>query len=156
MIIIKKYKDIIAVVLIVLILVLIRTVGTSHFKNDAKKWAELSLSHSNIITPEQVGSLKGNNLTINLDNKMIPDEKITGDLRNIPADSILNKNILKSIIKHTGPVLIYSSQPDLSARIWMVLSQMGCRNIYILTKGPLNEEPEFKFRPDTLTPGPEL
>jgi hypothetical protein len=146
----KSYRVVITVVLIVLILVVIRSIGTNHFKNDARKWAEPSFTNSNTITPEQVGSLKGNNLTINLDNKMIPGEEITGDFRNIPADSILNKNIIKSILKYKGPVLIYSAQPALSARIWMVLSQMGCREIYILTKEPGNEVPKFKFQPDSM------
>jgi hypothetical protein len=146
----KNFKTVIIVVLIVLVLVVIRATGVNHFKSDASKWAEPSLTHSNIITPEQAGSLKGNNLTINLDNKMIPGEKITGDQRNIPADSILNKNIIKSILNHTGPVLIYSSQPSLSARIWMVLSQMGCREIYILTKETGNEIPKYKFQPDSM------
>lgn len=146
----KNFKTVIAVVLIVLVLVVIRATGVNHFKNDARKWAGPSLMHSNIITPEQVASLKGNKLTINLDNKMIPDEKITGDLRNIPADSILNKNIIKPILKHNGPVLVYSDQPALSARIWMVLSQMGCREIYILAKEPGNEIPKFKFLPDSM------
>lgn len=146
----KNFKTVIAVVLIVLVLVVMRATGVNHFKNDARKWAEPSLTHSNTITPDQVRNLKGNNLTINLDNKMIPGEEITGDLRNISADSILNKNIIKSILKHNGPVLIYSSQPALSARIWMVLSQMGCKEIYILTKETENEVPKFKFQPDSM------
>lgn len=146
----KSYRVVITVVLIVLVLVVIRATGVNHFKNDARKWAEPSLTHSNTITPEQVLSLKGNNLTINLDNKMIPGEKLTGDLRNIPADSILNKSIFKSILNHNGPVLIYSAQPALAARIWMVLSQMGCRQIYILTKDTGNEVPKFKFEPDSM------
>jgi hypothetical protein len=146
----KNLKTVIVVVMIVVVLVVIRANGVNHFKSDARKWAEPSLTHSNTITPEQVRNLKGNNLTINLDNKMIPGEEITGDLRNIPADSILTKSIIKSILKHTGPVLIYSSQPALSARIWMVLSQMGCREIYILTGDTGNEIPKFKFQPDSM------
>ena len=81
---------------------------------------------------------------------MIPEDKITGDLRNIPADSILSKKIIKSILKHNGPVLIYSSQSSLSARIWMVLSQIGCKEIYILTSGTENEIPGYKFQPDSI------
>jgi hypothetical protein len=66
----KSYKVVITVVLIVVVLVLIRATGLNHFKNNARKWAEPSLTHSNIITPEQVASFKGNTLTINLDNKI--------------------------------------------------------------------------------------
>jgi hypothetical protein len=152
MAILKNYKLVITVVFIVLVLVVIRSTGVKHFKNDTIRWAEPSFTRSNIVTPEQVKSLKGNKLTINLDIKMIPGEEITGDLRNIPADSILNKNITKSILKHNGPVLIYSAQPALSARIWMVLSQLGRRNIFILSNNTDNEILKYKFRPDTLLP----
>jgi hypothetical protein len=147
--IIKNNKVVIAIVLIILVLVVIRSVDVNHFKSDAKRWAETSMDHSNIVTPEQVRVLKGSILTINLDNKMIPGEKVTGDLRNISADSILSKKIIRSILKHNGPVLIYSDKPALSARIWMVLSQMGCKELYILTSETGNEIPEYKIQPDS-------
>jgi hypothetical protein len=146
----KNYRVIITLVLIVLVLVVIRSAGVNHFKNDAKKWADPSVKKLNTITVEQARNLKGNCLTINLDNKMIPGNEITGDIRNIRADSVLSKNILKSVVRHKGPVLLYSSQPALSARIWMVLSQMGCREIYILTEEIENETIRYKFQPDSL------
>jgi hypothetical protein len=146
----KNSKIVIGIVVIILVLVIIRSVGVNHFRNDAKRWAEPSVTRSNTITPERVINLQGNILTINLDNKMIPDEKIIGDLRNIPADSILSKNIIKSILKHDGPVLIFSMDPGLSARIWMILSQMGCQSVYIYTKTSDNELLKYKFRPDTI------
>jgi hypothetical protein len=147
---IRKYRFEIAVLVPIIILVIIRSLGVNHFRNDAKRWAEPSVARSNTITPGQAGNLQGNILTINLDNKMIPDEKIIGNLRNIPADSILSKNIIKSILRHDGPVLIYSSQTALSARIWMVISQMGCKKIFILTSQTDNDSLKFKFRPDTI------
>lgn len=146
----KSYRVVITVVLVVLVLVVIRSAGVNLFENDARKWAGPSLTHSNTITPQQVSDLKGNCLTLNLDNKMIPGGKITGDIRNIRADSILSKKIIKSVVRHKGPVLIYSSQPALAARIWMVLSQMGCREIYILTEETENEVLRFKFQPDSM------
>ena len=96
----KESKTIIAIIVIILILVIVRSVGVNHFRSDAKRWAEPSIVRSNIITPEQVRNLKGSILTINLDNKMIPGENITGDLKNIPADSILSKKIIKSMLRH--------------------------------------------------------
>lgn len=146
----KNNKTVIAIVLLILILVIVRSVSVNHFKSDVKLWAKPSLEHSNMVTPEQVSILKGSILTINLDNKMIPGEKITGDLRNISADSILSKKIIKSILRHNGPVLIYSSQPSLSARIWMVLRQIGCKEIYVLTGDTENEIRKYKFQPDSI------
>lgn len=115
---IKQFRVIIAIVLPVLILVLLRSFGGNQFKIDAKKWAEPSVLKTNIISPDQVAKLIGNKLFINLDQ---------------------NPDIPGSVRKHGGPVLLSSAEPAVSARIWMILSQMGYRNVYILTAAGDNE-----------------
>ncbi len=145
---IKKYKIIISIVLPVLILVLIRTFGSGHFKSDAKKWAEPSVERSNLITSEKIGSLPGEKLIINLDDKINRINNMTQVAISIPADSIISKNYLSIIRNHSGSVLLFSYDPAVSARIWMVLSQMGYKNIYILISID-NEVLNYKFRPDT-------
>ncbi|MEI6050277.1 MAG: hypothetical protein WCS03_15345 [Bacteroidota bacterium] len=146
----KKYKLVIAVVLPILILVLFRSLSGNYFKNDAKRWAEPSVSRLNIITGEQSGNLSGNRLLINLDKKVGEFNEISKDAQIIPAESILIKKYLNIIRKHKGPVLLYSSETGVSARIWMILSQMGYKNIYILSNDADNEVFKNKFRPDTL------
>ena len=153
--IVKKYKVVILIVLPVLILVIFRSTGINHFKPDSARLAEPSVTKSNIITFEKLGSLSGDKLLINLDAEKIAFDNFTGKTLNIPADSVLIKNNLKTFHKHNGPVLLYSSDQAVSARIWMVLSQMGIRNIYILTGENDNEVFKNKFRPDTLI-RPEL
>jgi hypothetical protein len=146
----KNYKVVITLVLIVLVLVVVRSAGVNHFKSDAKKWAEPSFRQSNTITPEQVKLLKGNSLAICLDKDPSAIGGINGDLLNISADSILDKKHLSTILKHDGPVLLLSTDPGLSARIWMLLSQMGRKNIYILTSTTDNEVLKYKFQPGSL------
>jgi hypothetical protein len=147
---IKKHKVVIAIVIIILILVCIRSLDENHFKNDAKRWAEPSVTRSNIINIEQAGALSGKKIFINLDKDVSGIREITNDAQNIPADSVLIEKYLKIIRKHDGPVLLYSSESTVSARIWMVLSQMAIKNIYILTNIEDNEVLKYKFRPDTL------
>ncbi|MCX6327093.1 MAG: hypothetical protein NT144_10660 [Bacteroidia bacterium] len=147
---IKNYKVVIAVVLPILILVLFRSFGTNHFKSDAKKWAEPSAMRSNIITIEKTGTLSGEKLFLNLDDGGSGINGITRDELNIPSDSILCKKYLNIIRNHDGPVLLFSTETAVSARIWMILSQMGYKNIYILTNDADNEVFKSKFRPDTL------
>jgi len=45
----------------------------------------------------------------------------------------------KSLAK--GPVILYSNDISVSARVWMVLSQTGIKNIYILDTSVGNERP---------------
>ncbi|MCX6254129.1 MAG: hypothetical protein NTV31_06575 [Bacteroidia bacterium] len=152
---INKYKVVFAIVLPILILILFRIFGTNHFKPDAKRWAEPSVTRSNTINIEQSGALSGKKLIINLDKEVSGINKMTKYAQNIPADSILSKKYLSTIRKHNGPVILFSSEMAVSARIWMLLSQMGCKNIYILTNNTDNEVFKSKFRPDTVT-RPEL
>jgi hypothetical protein len=134
-----------------LVLILFRSSGYSHFKNDAGKWAEPSVKQSNTITIEQAETSAGKNMVVYLDKVVNPVMGITGDVQKIPADSILGKNHFNTIRKYDGRVLLSSSDPGVSARIWMILSQMGCSNIYILTNETDNEVLKYKFRPDSLS-----
>jgi rhodanese-related sulfurtransferase len=152
---IKKYIVVIAVVLPILILVLIRSFGTYHFRSDAVKWAQPSVLRSNIISFDMAVSLPGNKLFVNLVGEI--GAILTPGMRsiNIPADSILNKKVLHLMNNNDGPVLLYSSDEGVSARVWMILSQLGHSNIYIVSDDPENEVMKNKFRPDTLI-RPEL
>jgi len=146
---IKKFAAVLLVVVPILLLVVIRSTGSGHFKSDSRKLAESSLSHLNRVNREQALKLPGKRLIISLDRTKITDGT-SGDIRYIAADSVLDKRNVKSFMKHDGPILLLSTEPALSARIWILLSQIGCRNIYILTEDSDNEVLKYKFRPDSV------
>jgi hypothetical protein len=152
---IKENKTVIAIVLIVLILVVIRSLGTNHFKGDAKKLAVASLEKSNLISKEKIGTLSGEKLLIILGQEIVDFKEFSLRIINISPADILIKNNLKMIRKNNGPVLLYSSDPSVSSRIWIILSQMGIKNIFILTNDTDNEVLKYKFRPDSVS-GTEL
>jgi hypothetical protein len=150
----RKYIPVVAIVLPVVIAVVIRSTGTGHFRYDAAKWAEPSVTGKNLITPGRLQELRGSVLVINLDkdgrNIPVHPQQIS-----VPADSILSRKVMKKISGNNGPVVIYSEDPAVSARIWMVMSQTGIRNLYILSIDSLNEAVKEKFRTDTII-SPEL
>jgi hypothetical protein len=146
---IKKYYVLIFIILTVAILVLIRSFSAKSFRQDAKRWYEPSVNGLNIISEKDADSLKGEKLIIDLgDSGTVFVTKFT-DLIHIPADSILENKCLRKIRDHQGAVLLYSSSISLAARSWTLLSQMGIKNLYILTSDSDNEAPKYKFRPDT-------
>lgn len=153
--IIKQYKIVIFIVAPILILVLIRVLGTNHFRTDARKLAEPSLSLTNIVTPDKVAHLEGDKLLINLGKDVIKHNLTGVIIKIIPPDSILLKENLKMLRRHEGPVLLSSAETSVSVRICMILSQMGLKNIFILTEDPQPEVLKYEFRPDTAV-RPEL
>ena len=145
-----KYKGVMAVVLPILILVLIRSLGTNHFKSDARKWAGPSVMQSNILTVDQFKALSGEKMLINLGASPAIYTDHDSPSLSIPPDSVLSEVYFKTISKHSGPVVLFSAERATAARIWMVLSQMGLRNVFILSSNNDNEVLKYKFRPDTL------
>jgi hypothetical protein len=148
--IIKKNLVVIVIVLILLVLILFRSIGLNHFKTDAKSYAEASLLQSNILTPEKLKSLQGDKLLINLD--IDSPNELTNEAIRVSPDSILVKSHINTIMKHDGPVVVWSSEPALSARIWMLLSQLGRKDIFILSNSD-NETLNYKFQRDSLSQG---
>jgi hypothetical protein len=133
---IKHYWLILSLFLLVVILVLIRTFSQENFRYDAVKWAEPSAIGSNILTEDQVATLGGERLLISLGNEASIDRQFQENTLNISPESILEKTNLDRIRKNSGPVILYSGDNSVSARVWMVLSEMGMKNIYILLAAP--------------------
>jgi hypothetical protein len=151
----KKYRYIIAGILVLLVLIIMRNSGTGHFRYDANKWAEPSFSGANIIDSRGMDSLSGEELLVSL----TPDTGIAMTFKesyiSIPYDSILSGKYRKVLGSHNGSIILYSSDISVSAKIWMALRQSGFREIFILDpygdEVPVNK----KFRTDTLV-NPEL
>jgi hypothetical protein len=145
---IKKYGIILAIVLPVVLLVVIRSAGTGHFGNDAAKLSAPSINQSNIITTDKLSSLRGDILIISLSEPF--PANMTSDYKtiSIQTDSILTKKYLKIIKGNDGPVVLFSSDPALSARIWIILANMGIKNLFILNDSTDGETMKYKFQPD--------
>jgi hypothetical protein len=127
--------------------------GANHFRTDAKKLAEPSFSGSNITSSAMLSQIEGDKLFINLGTEDIDLQP--GNIINISPDSILFKENLRILRKHEGPVLLCSSDYGQSVRIWMLLSQMGIGDLFILSEDTEPEILKYEFRPDTME-RPEL
>ena len=149
---IKEYRTLIIIVLSILIVIVVKTFAVSHFKSDSKNWAGPSFSHANVMSGEKAVKLPGKKLIISLDKSGSGLSGTDIAEMNIPADKIVSQ--FHSIKSHDGPVILYSANPALNARIWMLLSQMGRKDIYILSTGT-EEALKYEFRPDT-TASPEF
>jgi hypothetical protein len=93
--------------------------------------------------------MEGEILMVNLGKltKRISDQEIR--TVSIQTDSILLKENLRILRNHEGPLILFSQDDAITVRIWMLLSQMGFRELYILTEEPDPEELKYEFRPDT-------
>jgi hypothetical protein len=140
---------VIVIVAVVVLLVIMRT-GGDKFRPDALKWAEASISGQNFITATQLEFLPGERLIIDLNGQLM-ERDVYRTIAMAPG-AVLQKENIDRIRKNHGPVIISASDMSVSSRVWMVLSQMGIKQLYIL-----GDKPEVlvnEIRPDSsdLTP----
>jgi rhodanese-related sulfurtransferase len=112
---------------VLLLLVIFQRVTHNHFRNDAAKWALPSIENKNIINASGMASMPGNTLIVDLSGR---SQLINA--KHLPADEILEKQNFKILHGHKGNIVLLSDDPSQSARIWMLLSQMGIKDLYIL------------------------
>ena len=136
----RQYWLVLSIILLAVILVLIRTYS-HNFRYDAVRWAKPSVHGSNIISEDQIAAMNSNVLLISLGNEAPAIEQLQDKILKLNPESILEKTNLSLIRKNKGPVILYSEDASVSARVWMVLSEMGIRNIFILRDDNKNELP---------------
>jgi hypothetical protein len=128
---IKRYWLVLSITLLAVILVLIRTYS-HNFRYDAVRWAEPSALRSNILTKDQIPGMSSHLLLITLGSEAPAIGQLQDKILKLNPESVLEKNNISLIRKNKGPVILYSDDNSVSARVWMVLSEMGIKNIFIL------------------------
>lgn len=136
----RQFWLVLSITLLAVILVMIRTYS-HNFRYDAVRWAEPSAIRSNILTEDQIPGMSSDILLITLGNRAPAIEQLQDKILKLNPESILEKTNLSLIRKNKGPVILYSDDNSISARVWMVLSEMGIKNIFILQDDRKTELP---------------
>jgi len=141
----KEYSLVIAIVLVIIAMVLVKTLTSGHFRNDAEKWAGPSFNRSNLITAGQLKAFTGEALVVDVTAKGDFLKQYSGAI-SIPASSLLDKTNQRKLRAHNGSIILVSDDPALSARMWMLLSQMGYTHLFILSDSSDIEVLNYKFQ----------
>jgi len=148
----KKYLFPLIIFLILMIAVLHRSFNNSGFRYDAPRLAGKSIQGANIITEEQLLVPGNKYLIVNLDSLNTPGEEFYNCITlKVNPDSVLHKKYFKQIQRYRGSVILSSSENSKAARIWMLLSQKGLKQILILSRDKDIEVLKKEFRPDTTS-----
>jgi hypothetical protein len=145
----RHYGIIFFIVIPVAILVLIRSASTTHFKHNARQLAAASFTNSNTVRWDQLGVLGTKSLIIDLSDQDYLRKTHPEGTVNIPFRSLLDKDSQMMLQDHNGPLLLYSIEPATAAKAWIILSEMGYHNLFILQDGADDEMMKFEFQPDT-------
>jgi hypothetical protein len=139
-----EYRFVIAILSVILILTVARTVSGDHFRNGAERNAEPAFDDTNLITLDELGEEPGESLFLNLG--MTVDNEFLNEVEAIdvrPGD-ITDRSLIRKIRRYGGQVVIVSDDLSVSASAWMILAQKGINDLYILEES--NEWGSFKYQ----------
>jgi len=146
---IKSLKITILVVGVLLILVIIRISDQNVFKEKAKNAVEVARNNSNLITINQLKKLTTPYLIIDIGSETRPDSLQFQHAVKITFSQLLDKANRKVLDEASGELILYADDIATTSRAWVILNQLGYKNLRILTFEGNPEELKYKFQPDT-------
>lgn len=144
----KNLKFVILIIIVLLILVIIRISDQNLFKKDVKSAIEATKNNSNILSPDQLHQLKGSWMVVNIGNSDLPDSIRVEHSMKIPFEDLLDQTNRKILEGVDGNLIVYSADAATASKAWVILNQMGFKNVFILNSGGNPEELKYKFQPD--------
>ena len=146
---IKKLGYIFLFLIILLVLVLVRSFNPNLFKQDQGKAVEAVLNNKNSITLAQLKALNTQYLVINLGTGGKFDSVKIKNSINIPVENLLDKANQTIFKESKNEIILYSSDVSTTAKVWVILNQLGYKKLLILTPDEQPEVFKYKFQPDT-------
>lgn len=67
----------------------------------------------------------------------------------VPFEKLADQSFLKQLKEPGKKILLVSSDASQAARAWVILNQLGVKNLYILADSEDPEILKYKFQPDT-------
>ncbi len=131
----KEYRFVFLFIVILGILVLVRTYDHGRFRYDAVRWASPSADGAALISSAELSHAAGTVLFLLPDGSVTPPDIPDSEVLAVGVDSLIEKKNLRRIRRNDGVVVICTEDVSMAAGVWMVLSQTGIRNLYILKKG---------------------
>ena len=146
---IKSFRIVILVVGILLILVIVRNSDRNVFKEKAKTAVDAARNSSNLIALNQLKKLTSPYLIIDIGSEKRADSLQFQHAAKIAFNQLLDKANRKVLDEASGELILYADDDATASRAWVILNQLGYKNLRILV---LEENPEalkYKFQPDT-------
>ncbi len=143
----KDLKIVLFILLVVLILVIVRTTGKNRFKQDAKNAIEAITSNSFTVSLNDFKNAETQYLVVDL------NESGSAQFENsmkVPFEKLLEVSTLQQLKETQSKILLVSNDNSQTSKAWVILNQIGIKNVFVLSN---DENPEFlkyEFKPDTF------
>lgn len=143
----RELKIVLVILLVVLVLVIVKTTGKNKFKNDAKDAVEAVAGNDFLVSLNDFKAAENEFLVVDLNES--GSIQFENSLK-IPFEKLLEEPTLQKLKETQGKILLVSDDNSQTSKAWVILNQMGIKNVFILSNDENPEVLKYEFHPDTL------
>lgn len=143
----KGLKGVLLILLVVLVFVIVRSTGKNRFKQDAREAIEAVKSNNFQVTINELKGAENQYLIVDL------SESGSAPIENsvkLPFEKLLEESSLEKFKSTENKILLVSDDNSVAAKAWVILNQLGLKNVYVFTNEENQEILKYEFKPDTV------
>lgn len=144
----KGLKGVLLILLVVLVLVIVKTTGKNRFKQDAREAIEAFESNNFQVTLKELKGAENQYLIVDL------SESGSAPVENsvkLPFKKLLEESSLEKFKSTENKILLVSDDNSVAAKAWVILNQLGLKNVYVLANEENKEVLKYEFKTDTAS-----
>jgi len=142
----KDLKIVLLLLLVVLVLVIIRTTGKNGFKEDAKNAIETATSKNCSVSLNDFKATENQYLIVDLNESGLV--RFENSIK-VPFEKLLEESTLQKLKETENKILLVSDNNSAATKAWVILNQMGFKNVFILSNKENPEVLKYEFQPDS-------
>ena len=145
----KDFKVVVFVLVILLTLVVGRVSDQQVFKEKAVVAIDQANENRNLVTSDQLKKNVSPFVVIDLDGKSQQGTFPGQSSVPIPFEKLLDQENRITLNTAKGEIILKAEEVATASKAWVILNQLGYRKVKILSPDGRQEELKYKFQPDT-------
>lgn len=143
----KKIKFVLLILFVVLILVIIRTTGKNHFRQDAQNAVETVTSNNFSVSLKDFKVAENQFLVVDLNES--GSVQFENSMK-VPFEKLLDENILQKLKETDNKILLVSDNNSVALKAFIILNQLDFDNVFVLSDEENQEVLKYEFQPDSV------
>lgn len=143
---IKNLKIVLMILIVVSVMVIVKTTGKNHFKEDAQNAIEAVVSNNFIISESEFKNSEDQFLVVDLSESGLNPYK---NSLKISVENLAEESSLMKLKDTDRKILLVSGDDSKAEKAWVILNQLGLKNVFVLSDEENPEVLKYKFQPDT-------
>jgi len=141
-------KIVLIILLVVLVLVIVKSTGKNHFKQDAQNAIETVENNNFSISMNDFVGFENQFLVVVLNE--YGSVQFENSIK-VPFEKLIDETILEKLKETENKILLMSDDHSSALKAWVILNQLGFKNIFVLSDEENPEDLKYEFQPETGT-----